>query len=425
MSDRSSIPPPDAGPGSTSDGPDPPPDPDSVARRGSAIDDALARLGEALGGEIQPIRLIGRGRMAGVYLAREPALDRHVAVKVLRPELAQDETAIRRFEREARAAASLSHPNIVAVHRFGRLTDGRPYLIMQYVPGRSLEQRLSAEGPLDPEAARKLLVEMASALAAAHSKGFVHRDVRPANVLLDDETGRTLLADFGIAALLPTMATDAARLTRSGERLGDPAYTSPEQLLGEKLTGAADVYSLGVLGYVIQCGEGPFAATSEHGLILAHLHEEPRPLSSLVPHADPVMTDLLRRCLAKPPEHRPRADAVAGRLAPDSPQRSHGLIARIKRRRLFQIIGAYVAAAWAGLEVVDQLVGQDLASPTAYRLALVTAIAGFPLTGVLGWFHGERGRQRPTAVELWIILGIAVGWLVAVLIVLDVRITLG
>src|SRR5688500_12718957 len=154
---------------------------------------------------------------------------------VRRPELGMDGAPRRRFEREARSAASLTHPNVVSVHRLGRLADGTPYLVMTYVNGRTLADRLKAEGLMPEPEARSLLTQMASALAAAHKKGIVHRDVRPANVLVEEETGRFLLSDFGIAGLLEGEGSEQ-RLTRTGQIIGEPRYASPEQLRGEKVT---------------------------------------------------------------------------------------------------------------------------------------------------------------------------------------------
>jgi serine/threonine protein kinase len=181
---------------------------------------SLDALQEALGDDFEIKQKLGRGSVATVYLAREKALNRLVAVKVLLPGRARDETTRRRFEREARAAASLSHPNVVQVFRFGRLPDETPYLVMRFVKGRTLEDRLAAEGPLPADLAREVLLGVASALAAAHAQGIVHRDVRPANVLWDEERRQALLADFGIAALLATGGEEATRLTKTGRCSG-------------------------------------------------------------------------------------------------------------------------------------------------------------------------------------------------------------
>ena len=264
---------------------------------------SIKDLQEALGPDFEVKQRLGRGSMATVYLVREKELGRLVAVKVLLPERARDETARRRFEREAKAAASLSHPNVVQVFRFGRLPDETPYLVMRFVKGRTMEDRIAAEGRLASELAQEVLLGIVSALAAAHAQGIVHRDVRPANVLWDEERKQALLADFGIAALLVTSGEDVTRLTQTGQMLGDPRYLSPEQLLDKDLTELADMYALGVLGYELYTGEGPYEAKTNIQWITAHLSGELRNLRELRPDIDPNVADLLMRCLNREPNH--------------------------------------------------------------------------------------------------------------------------
>ncbi len=348
-------------------------------RSGSPGDEELTRrLKQELAPELELLRQLGRGSMATVYLAREQELKRLVAIKVLSPKLSVDDRARRRFEREAQAAAALSHPNIVAVHRVGRLSNGIPYIVMQYVKGRTLADRLVAEGRLPPDRARSLMAEVALALAAAHQRGIVHRDVRPANILYDEESGQCLLADFGIAAILPSgEAPGSTRLTRTGELVGDPAYMSPEQLKGNEITERSDVYALGLVGYELLTGRGPYEATSRREKLTAHMQQEPRKLSELLADADKELEELLLRCLAKDPQHRPNAADLAQRLqaapsgvtpappVPGPPQ--PGLLSRLMERRLPQITGA--------------------------------------------WFHGKRGRQKIEPLEYWVFGGLALIWL--------------
>ncbi len=206
---------------------------------------SLEALRAALGADFEIKQKLGRGSMATVYLAREKALGRLVAVKVLLAGRAGDEAARKRFEREAKAAATLSRPNVVQVYRFGRLPDGTPYLVMRFVKGRTLEERLAAEGRLPAALARTVLFGVASALEAAHAQGIVHRDVRPANVLWDEEAQQALLADFGIAALLATGGEEVTKVTKTGQMIGNPKYMSPEQLLDQDLTELADMYAVG------------------------------------------------------------------------------------------------------------------------------------------------------------------------------------
>ncbi|HKJ03826.1 MAG TPA: serine/threonine-protein kinase, partial [Longimicrobiales bacterium] len=215
-------------------------------------------LVSALGGDYEILRTLGSGKAATVYLAQDRALGVLVAIKALNPRRAQEETARKRFEREARSAASLAdHPNIVAVSRFGVAEGRTPWVIMQYVKGRTMEERLKAEGRLPVALAQQVLRDVASALSVAHAKGIVHRDVRLGNVLWDEEKERALLTDFGIAAVLDESGMQASRLTSTGQMLADPKYQTPEQLQDHAVTERSDVYLFGVLGYELLTGEGP------------------------------------------------------------------------------------------------------------------------------------------------------------------------
>jgi DNA-binding SARP family transcriptional activator len=260
--------------------------------------------------ELEAVGEIGRGSVARVYLAREPALGRQVAVKVLLPSLASEPKARARFEREAQAAARIDHPNVAPVFRTGRLSDGTPYLVMPYYHGGTLESRLRAAGPLSSAEARRCLAQLADGLAVAHALGIVHRDVRPANVLLHRDTDRVVLIDFGIAGALEA-APGAARLTLPGEALGTPTYASPEQLRGEPVvTDRADVYSLGILAFELLAGRPPFEGLPVE-VMQAHALEVPSGLDELVPGIDPALARLVAACLAKRPEERPSAADVA------------------------------------------------------------------------------------------------------------------
>jgi serine/threonine protein kinase len=378
---------------------------------------SLQALQKALGDDFELKQKLGKGSVATVYLAREKALGRLVAVKVLLPERARDETARRRFEREAKAAASLSHPNVVQVFRFGRLPDETPYLVMRFVKGRTLEDRLAAEGPLPADLAREVLLGVASALAAAHAQGIVHRDVRPANVLWDEERSQALLADFGIAALLATSGEDATRLTKTGQMLGDPRYLSPEQLLDQDLTELADIYALGVLGYEIFTGKGPYEAKTNTQWITAHLSGTPRDLRQMRPDVDPAVADLLRRCLNREPNHRPSAAAIVSTLQGGPGEAGAGSVEdaltwrEISRRRIPQFMGAALAAGAGFVGLVTGVVDVYDLDQTWVSLSFALAGCGVTAATVVAWFHGERGRQQSNVLE-WILLSIiGVVWL--------------
>ncbi|MFW6088257.1 MAG: protein kinase domain-containing protein [Gemmatimonadota bacterium] len=270
-------------------------------------EDSLERVRRELEPDLSVVRRLGRSVVAEVFLAREPALKRLVAIKVLASGLAGDASAIRRFEREAQSAARIAHPNVVTVYRVGRLGDGRPYLVMRYVKGRSLGALLEADGPFDRTRACEVLGDIASAVAAGHRRQVVHRDIKPANVLVEHATGNVIVVDFGIAAILVSGDEEPERITTAGHIVGDPQYMSPERLLGEQPDERSDVYNLGLLGYELLTGRGPFEADSNRAWTEAHLNEQPPPISSIEPGIDPRLESLLLRCLAKNPDHRPNA----------------------------------------------------------------------------------------------------------------------
>ena len=380
----------------------------------AAGDDAqpASALRAALGADFELKQKLGRGSMATVYLAREKALGRLVAVKVLLPGRASDETARKRFEREAKAAATLSHPNVVQVYRFGRLPDGTPYLVMRFVKGRTLEERLAAEGRLPADLARTVLLGVASALAAAHTQGIVHRDVRPANILWDEAAHQALLADFGIAALLATSGEEVTKLTKTGQMIGDPRYMSPEQLLDQDLTELADMYAFGILGYELYTGEGPYQAKTNTQWITAHLSAEPRDLKQMRPDADASTADLLKRCLNREPKHRPSAAKAASTLRGDAAA-GPGVegpvdIQELIKRRVPQIVLVAAVSGYALLQFIELIFDND---SLPFRLALPFVGSAIVASTVVAWFHGERGKQQTNVLE-WILLSvIGVIWL--------------
>ena len=280
--------------------------------------DALAvRLQEALGTRVLLVRAIGEGGMGRVYLARDPHLRRFVAVKVLLQMPGAEGEAHARFQREAQAIAAVSHANVVSIHGVGELPDGTPYFIMQHVAGGSMSDRLVASGPLPIEFAERVLGDVAAGLAAAHKRGIIHRDVKPANVLWDEEAERATVSDFGIAALQGPEAEEGdMRITGSGMAVGSPTYMSPEQLLAEPVTPKSDIYALGLLGYELLTAQGPYVARAPSEIVAAHLRHVPRPLSELRPEVPSDLEMLLLRCLAKDPLERPTAEEVMLALTP-------------------------------------------------------------------------------------------------------------
>jgi serine/threonine-protein kinase len=238
--------------------------------------------------------------MAVVYRARDLRLDRLVAVKVLPPELAHDPALGTRFTREAQTSAQLAHAHIVPIYDVGE-QDGIAYFVMALVGGGNVAQRLERQPRRPVDEVRRLLCETADALAYAHLRGVIHRDVKPDNILLDAESGRAMVTDFGIARAIE----GGTRLTLTGAALGTPTYMSPEQAVGERdLDGRSDLYSLGVLGYQMLTGRPPFAAGNSMALLLKHVSERPRPIAELRPEAPKSLCDAIERALRKSPEDR-------------------------------------------------------------------------------------------------------------------------
>lgn len=274
------------------------------------------QLAAALAPRYELLKLLGAGGMGAVFLAREPALKRLVAVKVLAPHLAADPPARARFQREARAAAALSHPNVVRVYAVGETKNKLPYIVMQYVEGAPLADWLRQRGRVPERDARRIIGEVAAALAAAHARHLVHRDVKPANVLIEAESGRAFVADFGVSAALSAAARQETKLTATGMIIGTPPYMSPEQAAGDAVTPKSDVYSLGVLAYELLTGALPFTANTTAGWAAAHLRDTPEPVTKRRSELTPQLERMVARCLAKAPAERPAASEVARALLP-------------------------------------------------------------------------------------------------------------
>ncbi len=291
--------------------------PDTGAQSEPLDAEALrTELAASLGPRYEILKLLGSGGMGAVFLAREPALRRLVAVKVLSPYLAAEPRARARFEREARAAAALSHPNVVRVYAVGETAKSRlPYIIMQYVEGVTLGHWMTGRTRVSEREARRVIGEVAAALAAAHTRELVHRDVKPSNVLIETESGRAFVADFGVSAAV-SPEDQGTRLTVTGTVVGTPAYMSPEQASGEPVTPKSDVYSLGLVAYELLTGALPYSATSVMGWAAAHLRDPATPVGLRRPDLAPEVTRIIDRCLAKQPALRPEAQDVARTLMP-------------------------------------------------------------------------------------------------------------
>ena len=251
-----------------------------------------------VGGRYVVERLLGSGGMAQVYLTHDEVLDRHVALKILRDQYAEDEEFIQRFRREARSAASLAHPSIVQIYDQGRAEEGTYYIAMEYVPGGTLKERIKESGPLDPGEAAGIAARVAEALEVAHERGVVHRDIKPQNVLLTP-SGTVKVVDFGIAR-----AASATSVTRTSLVLGTAGYMSPEQAAGERVGPASDLYSLGVVLYEMLTGEVPFDAETPVAVAVKHLNEPPRHPREANPRVPEELDALTVKLMAKKPEDR-------------------------------------------------------------------------------------------------------------------------
>ena len=241
---------------------------------------------------------ISRGGMAVVYKALQISLGRYVALKVLNPYLASDPELVKRFQREAKAAAVMKHPNIVTIYDVGE-ANGYYFIAMEYVKGKSLKEYLSEKGPLSPEEAIRILKDIASALDYAHKRGFVHRDVKPSNVLIDAEMGRALLTDFGVVKALH----EGTHLTHTGTFIGTVRYSSPEQIQGKSVGAESDLYSFGVMAYEMLSGRTPFEG-GVTAVMHAHVFEPVPPLSSRVRGLPEKVDTVFEKALAKSPGDR-------------------------------------------------------------------------------------------------------------------------
>ena len=247
-------------------------------------------------------REIGRGGMGVVYRAIDKRLKRPVAIKLLPPELSFRRDIRQRFQREAEMAAQLSHPNIVPIYSVDEV-DNLVFFVMACVDGDNLATQVRKRGPLPPEDVRRWLTEVADALAYAHARGVIHRDIKPDNILIDAVDSRALVTDFGIARAAE--GGDGARLTATGLAIGTPAYMSPEQASGDRdVDGRSDLYSLGVVAYQMLTGEPPFTGLTTPALLVKHLSETPVPVEERRPDVPPMLGAMVMRLLEKDPEHR-------------------------------------------------------------------------------------------------------------------------
>jgi predicted Ser/Thr protein kinase len=345
---------------------------------GDTLGDLFIEFQSALVGRYSLERELGRGGMGIVYLAREVRLDRPVAIKLLPPQLAAHEPLRERFLREARTAARLSQPNIIPIFSVDEV-GSFVFYAMAYVEGETLAHRIATRGPLPAAEAARILREVSWALAYAHSRGIVHRDVKPENILLEQGTGRAMVADFGIARL-----ARASGPTGVGEMLGTPEFMSPEQAAGEVVDGRSDLYALGVVGYYMLSGQLPFHAGAAAAVLAQHLTQPPPPVATVAPGVPGAITRAIDRCLAKDPAERfatgeELAEALGAALVP---ARETPIPVRVFLKRGANAgVGTVLWYLWLGVPALSKLVELLVRPGTALSSIL---LAGGVTLGVLG-----------------------------------------
>src|SRR5689334_7682625 len=239
--------------------------------------------------------------MGVVYRAKDRRLKRVVAIKVLPPELAFRSEIKTRFLREAETAAQLNHPNIVDIYAVDE-AEGIVFFVMAYITGDNLAKRVDDIGALSTDETRRILRDVADALAYAHERGVIHRDIKPDNILIDAQSGRPMVTDFGIAR---AVSEGDSRLTATGIAIGTPTYMSPEQAAGERtIDGRSDLYSLGIVGYQMLTGEPPFIANSTPAILVKHISERPIPIEQRRADVPPDLANIIMTLLEKDPAHR-------------------------------------------------------------------------------------------------------------------------
>ena len=343
-------------------------------------DTLLPNLQRALGGRYVLERRLGRGGMGVVYLAREVSLERRVALKLLTPDRALQPDAKQRFLQEARTAAQLWHPGIIPIFSVDEVRDF-VFFAMAYVEGQTLGQRVRGDGPLGYTAVARMLEEVARALDYAHARGVVHRDVKPDNILIELQSGRALVSDFGIARVNGGGSTDPRRVVGTAE------FMSPEQAVGGPVDARSDLYSLGVVGFFALSGRLPFDGPDAMTVLARHVTDPPPPVASFVPGVPDRLAEAIDRCLAKDPDARyPSGEAFAAAVAAALDRRTavavRAFVTEARQLSTASVLYGAFASIALPLLVLRFLDGRD-AQPRVALVAGALAIVAAPIAVML------------------------------------------
>lgn len=382
-----------------------------------------SRIGETLDGKYRLDAAIGHGGMGAIYRATHLMLDKQVAVKLIKPELVTSPDVVRRFQREARAAGNLSHPNIAAAFDLGQTQDGTLYIAMELINGPSLKDVIRAGGPMSVDRTTRIMRQIGGALALAHRHGIIHRDLKPHNVMLATSGGSEVpkLLDFGIAKTFDDAST---QLTATGFVLGTPQYMSPEQAAGREIDGRSDLYSLGIILYEMLIGEVPFNDPSTPAVLVKHLSEPPSPPSVRRPDlaVSPVLEAIALRCLAKDPADRfQTADEFVAALPESStvpvvvPAINQGTTVLAAGPAAAATIGAAAPGAYAPTITPGAIAATGAASARspmlpAKAVSAATVVAPLPMTAPTAPSRDQSLRNLLVMVALLMLLVGGVGY---------------
>jgi formylglycine-generating enzyme required for sulfatase activity len=334
--------------------------------------DSLGRIGH-----YEVLQVLGKGGFGIVFRAFDDVLQRVVALKVLAPELATTSPARKRFLREARAAAQVRHENVVQIYAVEE--QPLPYLVMEFIPGETLQQRLDRTGPLDVPEIVRLGRQIAQGLSAAHEKGLIHRDIKPANVLIEGGQHRVKITDFGLAR-----AADDASMTQSGVLAGTPMYMAPEQAQGDSLDHRADLFSLGSVLYMMASGRPPFRAANTYAVLKRVVEDDPRPIQEVIPEVPAWLCDIIAKLHAKKPEDRFQSAREVADVLADCEAQLQANAALEDYSRIPQIKPAAVRSGrWLWVAAAT----------------LVLAVLALVMTEITGITHWLQNQQQPDPLE--------------------------